>query len=259
MIAFATGKEVMLVMSTIFIGILLYMMIVQGERKKKVYKIRRLPAMDAIEEVIGRGVEMNRPIYFCPGTGALNRLEATSTLAGLTLLSYIANMAVKMGCRIIVSVSKADVYALALEIVRTAFRLEGKEEEFVEEDIMFMPQQKSAAGMIQRENVAATFLMGAWWHEALVMIEAGATVGAMTVSGAAYTLGQLPWFVACSDYVLIGEEFYAASAYISRDPAETSLIAGQDYIKFICLGLIFLGSILATMGIPLLSNLFGGG
>lgn len=257
MITFASGKEVVLVMSIIFIAILLYMMIVEGEQRKKVYNIRRLAPMDAIDEVIGRGVEMNRPIHFCPGTGALNRLEATSTLAGLTLLSYIANMAVKMGCRIIVSVSKADVYALAFEIVRTAFRLEGKEEMFKEEDVMFMPQQKSAAGMMQRENVAANFLMGAWWHEALVMIEAGARVGAMNVSGAAYTLGQLPWFVACSDYVLIGEEFYAASAYISRDPAETSLIAGQDYIKFICLGLIFLGTLLATMGIPLLSNIFG--
>jgi len=259
MIAFDTGKEVMLVMSIIFIGILLYMMIVEGEQRKKVYNIRRLAPMDAIEEVIGRGVEMNRPIHFCPGTGALNRLEATSTLAGLTLLTYIAGIAVKVGCRIIVTVSKADVYTLALEIVRTAFRLEGKEEEFVEEDIMFMPQQKSAAGMLQRENVAANFLMGAWWHESLVMMEAGSRVGAMNVCGAAYTLGQLPWFVACSDYVLIGEEFYAASAYVSRDPAETCLIAGQDYVKFICLGLIALGSILATMGIPVLTKLFGGG
>lgn len=258
MIQFASGKEVVIVWFAIFIALLLYMMIVQGEQKKKVYKIRRLAAMDAIDEVIGRGVEMNRPIHFCPGTGALNRLEATSTLAGLTLLSYIADKAVKMGCRIIVTVSKADVYTLALEIVRTAFRLEGKLEMFNEDDVMFYPQQKAAAGMLQRENIAANFLMGAWWHESLVMIEAGARVGAMNICGAAYTLGQLPWFVACSDYVLIGEEFYAASAYVSKDPAETSLIAGQDYIKFICLGLILLGTLLATMGIPLLSNYFGG-
>lgn len=258
MIAFDSSKTVILVMSIIFIGILLYMMIVEGEQRKKVYNIRRLAPIDAIHEVIGRGVEMNRPIHFCPGTGALNRLEATSTLAGLTLLSYIASTAVRMGCRIIVTVSKSDVYTLAMEIVRTAFRLEGQEEMFKEDDIVFMPQQKSAAGLLQRENVAANFLMGAWWHEALVMIEAGARVGAMNVSGAAYTLGQLPWFVACSDYVLIGEEFYAASAYISRDPAETSVIAGQDYVKFICLGLIFLGVILATMGMPQLSNIFGG-
>jgi len=258
MIKLASGREVILVGTALILVILLYMMIIQGEKRKKLYPIRRLPAMDAMEEAVGRAVEMQRPIHYVPGTGALNRLEATSTLAGLTLLSYVAGLAAKTGARIITTCQVADVYPLTIEIVRQAFQVEGQTDMFREEDCLFMPQEKSAAGLIQRERVAANFLIGAFWHESLVLIEAGARAGAMNIGGAAYTLGQIPFLVSCCDYCLVGEEVYAASAYITKDPSETSVIAGQDYIKLIGLGFIILGTLLSTMGLTVLYDLFRG-
>ena len=37
------------------------------------------------------------------------------------------------------------------------------------------------------------------------------------------------------DYVLIGEEFYAASAYLSGSPEMIGSIKGQDYVKLLCM------------------------
>ena len=59
---------------------------------------------------------------------------------------------------------------------------------------------------------------------------------------------QLPFFVAACDYTLIGEELFAASAYLSGDQRMIASLRGQDVGKIIAMGSILLGSILTTFG-----------
>jgi hypothetical protein len=72
-------------------------------------------------------------------------------------------------------------------------------------------------------------------------------VGAVQIAGTPSTL-QLPFFVAACDYTLIGEEYYAASAYISREPIIVGSIKGQDLGKIILLLLSLSGVIGMTLG-----------
>ena len=44
---------------------------------------------------------------------------------------------------------------------------------------------------------------------------------------------QLPFFVAACDYTLIGEELFAASAYLSGSPEELGSLKGQDVGKIL--------------------------
>ena len=60
-------------------------------------------------------------------------------------------------------------------------------------------------------------------------------------------VGALPFLVAACDYVLIGEEFFAASAYLSGNPDQLGSLKGQDVGKLIVLVLIFIGSSLFTL------------
>jgi len=57
---------------------------------------------------------------------------------------------------------------------------------------------------------------------------------------------QLPFFVAACDYTLIGEEFFAASAYLSGEPAQLGSLKGQDVGKVVVAVFLFVGCILAT-------------
>ncbi len=59
---------------------------------------------------------------------------------------------------------------------------------------------------------------------------------------------QLPFFVAACDYTLIGEELFAASAYLSGEPKQLGSIKGQDVGKFIAMIAILIGVFCATMG-----------
>ena len=57
---------------------------------------------------------------------------------------------------------------------------------------------------------------------------------------------QLPFFVAACDYTLIGEEFFAASAYLSGEPDQLVSLKGQDVGKLIVGIIVVIGVLLAT-------------
>ncbi|MBH0184965.1 MAG: hypothetical protein HP477_05995, partial [Nitrospira sp.] len=57
------------------------------------------------------------------------------------------------------------------------------------------------------------------------------------------------FFVTTCDYTLIGEELYAASAYLSKEPVQIGTLRGQDIGKAIILSTIVIGTVLATIGV----------
>ena len=100
---------------------------------------------------------------------------------------------------------------------------------------------------MHREKVGGSVMTGSWAMEALLMAENARIVGATQVCGTA-SIAQLPFFVAVSDYTLIGEELYAAGAYASGDPEQIASIVGSDISRVMIVGIIILGSILASFG-----------
>jgi hypothetical protein len=226
---------------------------------KKIYipQIREHPGVGAIIEALGRATEMGRPVSFSPGTSDLYSTKyAGDTAAALTILGYTAREAVKKGSKFIVGIAPPTVLPVAEEIVRTAYLMEGKPEEYIEEETVqfFSPNQwgfaTSYIGMMHREHC----LVGGHAAEAMVIAESGATVGAMQVAGST-NVYQLPFFLVACDYTLIGEDEFAAAAYLSPDPVQKGTIFGQDIAKLICALLIVLGALLSTAGIDVISKL----
>ena len=101
----------------------------------------------------------------------------------------------------------------------------------------------SVQGMMVRDKPAACFYMGAFFAESLILAETGNSIGAIQIAGTAMP-AQLPFFVAACDYTLIGEEFFAASAYLTGSPEELGSLKGQDVGKvLVAAGLV--GGVLA--------------
>lgn len=69
----------------------------------------------------------------------------------------------------------------------------------------------------------------------------------MQIAGSA-SIPQIPFFVASCDYTLIGEEIYAASAYLNPEPTTTSGLIVQDWGKMAGMALIIIGVIFTTLG-----------
>ena len=99
-----------------------------------------------------------------------------------------------------------------------------------------------AAGFIL---IVSTFVPP--WKSWAGMAETGNSIGAIQIGGTAMP-AQLPFFVAACDYTLIGEELFAASAYLSHDPKQLGSLKGQDIGKALAMIVIVVGVALATLG-----------
>ncbi|HOX05545.1 MAG TPA: PKD domain-containing protein [Planctomycetota bacterium] len=216
-----------------------------ARRGRQLY-IRRIPGIDAIEEALGRATELGRPIVFTTGMTGLDQL----LFAILGVLSHIGKKAAAFGCRLIVPQRDYEVMPVVSETVREAFRSAGRLDAFNPQDIRYLsPEQFAFAsgymGIVHREKAASCFMFGDYAAESLVLAEAGQQVGAMQVAGTV-SYNQVPFFLTSCDYTIIGEEVYAAGAYLSRDPAQLGSIRGQDVAKLVVLGTVAAGVVFAT-------------
>lgn len=217
-----------------------------GARRGREYFIRRIPGIDAIEESVGRATETGKPVLFVPGWETLQNMQ---TLAGLGVLSWVARRCVQMMVRVIVPVSEPLVVSAAGDILREAYRQEGAEDRFSSQDVIFLGKDESAfaagvIGIMNRENVAAGFYFGGFGYESLLIAESGNRAGLVQVAATA-DFFQIPFFLCACDYTLIGEELFAASAYLSRDPVQIGALSGQDFGKALLLFIIAAGILFA--------------
>ncbi len=217
-------------------------------RSGKPLKIRKIAGLEAVEEAVGRATEMGRSCLFIPGIQDMNDIQ---TIAGLTILSRVAQQAAEYDARIEVPTSKSLVMTTARETVESAFLAAGRPDAYNKDLVYYVTDEQFGyvaylSGMMVREKPAACFYMGAFFAESLILAETGNSIGAIQVAGTAMP-AQLPFFVAACDYTLIGEEFFAASAYLSHDPDQLGSLKGQDVGKLIVAVLLLIGCGLVTL------------
>lgn len=237
----------------IIIGAIIYYM--QQAFSGKIPELRRLHAVDVIEEIIGRCVEMGRPAwYLMDNVNMTSPSVLAPTVAAFQILSYTARMAARLGADFFVPVTQGLAYSIANDIVEEAYKAEGKIEDFDPlGTVMYLPDGSDRMYIINNmwsQRVAGVFFLGSWYHKAVIFTENAARVGAMSLGGTD-TTHNIPFLVAICDYSIIGEELYALGAYVSQDPTQSSSLAGQDIGKYIALILILIGSILATAGVDI--------
>ncbi len=220
--------------------------ILSARRGKQMF-IRRIPGLTAVEEAIGRATEMGRPVIMIPGLSGFDVV----TLQALTIFSYITRKIARFGNSMFLPVCDAQVLTVAEEVIRNAYEAEGVPERFDPDTVRFLSERQFAyasgvAGMIQREKAAAIFMFGSFFAESLIFAESGNQVGAIQIAGTDSTT-QVPFFIAACDYTIIGDEFYAASAYLSREPTLLGSLVGQDIGKLMIIIVIVLGVIAASL------------
>lgn len=207
--------------------------IYRADKQKKDLYIRRISGLNAIDDAVGRATEMGRPILMVPGIGALDAVavQAVNIFAQVTKSAAQFSTPIKLCC------ANAAVYAVAQEVIRDVYQQQGMSDRYSIDSVQYISDQQFAfaagvSGMILREKVAATFLLGAFYAESLIFAETSNSIGAIQVAGSTQT-SQTPFFIAACDYVLIGDEFYAASAYLTREPVLVGSLVGQDWCKIL--------------------------
>jgi len=240
------GRTTVMIASLAFILLVVYF--VRAAKAGKDLFIRRLAGLDHMDDAVGRATEMGKPILFISG---LSTISDVATIAAINILGEVAKKTAEYNTRLIVPCADPIVMAVEQEVVKEAYAKVGRSDAYNEDDVYYLTRSQFAYvagvnGIMVRQRPATILYMGMFFAESLVLAETGASVGAIQIAGTD-AVTQLPFFITSCDYTLIGEELYAASAYLSREPVLLGGLKGQDMAKAAIGFCIVLGVISATL------------
>jgi hypothetical protein len=241
------GRINQLVILAVFVVfVLVYIRLAASGHK---FFVRRIAGLSAIEEAIGRATEMGKPVLYVPGIDDMDNIQ---TIASMVILNDVARLAGTYETPIIVPVCRPFVVPVAEEACKRGFLNAGKPELYNPNNVRYLSDEQFAftagiSGIMMREGTAANLYMGSFFAESLILAETGFSTGAIQIAGTA-NVHQLPFFVAACDYTLIGEELYAASAYLSKEPKLLGTLKASDLAKVVILVLLVAGFVSQTVG-----------
>jgi hypothetical protein len=246
--AFRTDRTNALILILAFsVVILIY---TRWARSGKQLFIRKINGLDEVEEAVGRATEMGKPVLFIPGLQEIDEIE---TIAAISILGRVAKITARYETPLLVPVRYPMVMAAGQEVVEQAYIEEGKADAYNKDIVRYVAGEQFAFtatvnGIMMRDRPATNIFMGAFFAESLLLAETGNAAGSIQIAGTAQP-SQLPFFIAACDYTLMGEELYAASAYLSREPLLLGGLKGQDWIKILLVICILTGVVLLSFGV----------
>jgi hypothetical protein len=252
---FHTQRAVILVACVIF-TVFTVMFISKAKKGEELY-VRPLAGIAAVDDAIGRATEMGRPILYILGLGTAADI---ATIASFSILSRIAKMTAEHRTSILVPCYDPIVMMVAQETVRAAYLDAGRPDMYKEDNINYITSMQFAYvaavnGIMLRERTATNFYLGKFYAESLILAETGSVAGSIQISGTD-EVAQIPFFVAATDYTLIGEELYAASAYLGREPLLLGTLKAQDWAKALVMISLILGGLATSFHFEFFKSLF---
>jgi len=252
---FNTGRIPVLIFVAAFIILVLYF--IKKAKSGASLFVRRLAGIEAVDEAIGRATEMGKPILYVIGLGTAADI---ATIASYTILGRVAKKVAEYQTRLIVPCYDPITMTVAQETVKTAYADAGRPDAYSDDMVYFVTQSQFAYvaavnGTMLRELPATNIYMGKFYAESLILAETGALAKSIQISGTD-EIAQIPFFVVACDYTLIGEELYAASAYLGREPLLLGTLKAQDYAKAAVIILAIIGFATVNLGYEGIKNLF---
>jgi hypothetical protein len=213
-------------------------------KRHGVPQLRSLPPMDAISDAVGRATEQGSPVVYITGWGG--DMARPTTMASMVILSEVAQRTAEYNCRLLFPSHDPLVVSVAQETVSNAASVAGRPDWYKPDDLAFVSQSQlgyaaAVDGIMAREHPGAVFLLGTFEGEALILAETAHQTGAVTIAGTDSTI-QLSFLLVACDFTLIGEELFAASGMIAGDKAITAAVLGQDWLKYLIVGMLIVGA-----------------
>jgi hypothetical protein len=208
--------------------------------------LRPVRGFQSLTGQVGRAVESGRRVHFSLGRAALNSAASPTSLAALAALDYLARDGCASDVPPIVTVGDGTLLPAAQDQLRGAYSRAGRAGDFSNTMAEFVAPESSpmsyAAGVsytVQHSNVGSNLLMGHFGPEIGVILEAAGRENTDQIVGSddptALAVGA-----AMSDDLLIGEELFAAGAYLTGSPSQIASLQLQDILRLIVVTAVFL-------------------
>ncbi len=256
-LAFGASTVFMLLAMLIFL-LLFFAAWLPIERGRQIL-LRPLRSLARVREMSEQAAESGTTVHFSPGIGGLNGQAGTAeTLNGLSTLSSAARISARTRGNLAVTSNDSLTYLTAEDVARIEYIRAGREADYTVEKNQFIAQQDRMAYiaganyLVSNSEVSGAIMLGRFGSEYLLAGETLARRNLPQVVGSTQ-VEALPLMVgtAGANNVLIGEEVYAAPAYLDREPAHLASLQAQDWLRLAIIAIIIAGVIAATLGITI--------
>jgi hypothetical protein len=230
------------------------LMVVFSRRKRdQVVSLREIPAFARLKRGIALAVEAGTQLHVSLGHGGLNGPQGASALLGLSMLKRIGRIASVSDRPLIATSGEATLAILSNDLSQNNLRSIDSSGQFDPNkgQLTGLTPFSFAAGIIPLMNdqhVSVTLLAGTFGSEVALITDSAERNGSLTLAGSDNITAQAVLYASAQE-PLVGEELYAAGAYLEAGPMHTASLGAQDVVRWIIVLAILLGLVLKFVNI----------
>jgi hypothetical protein len=224
-------------------------------RRRSPASLRPIDAYEQLNHSVGLAVEMGTRLHISLGRGNLLTSRGGSALAGLAMLRRLSERTSVSDRPPVVTSGDASLAILSRDTLQSGYRAAGAEDQyrFSTGRLTGLTPFSYAAGAlstIHDESVSANIVLGDLGIEAGLLAEAADRENTSLIA-ASDDLAAQSIFFAASEEPLIGEELFAAGAYVGAGASHEASLHVQDILRWLIILGILIGSLLKFVGAPL--------
>jgi len=204
---------------------------------------------------VGLAVENGTRLHVSLGRGALLTARGGSALAALAMLRRLAERTSVSDRPPVVTAGDASLAILSQDTLQSGYRAAGAEDQyrFSTGRLTGLTPFSYAAGavpMIHDENVTANIIIGDLGTESALLVEAADRQNTSLIAASDNLAAQSVFYAAAQD-PLVGEELFAAGAYVGAGASHGASLNVQDILRWLIILAILIGAGLKILGAPI--------
>ncbi len=213
---------------------------------------REIAAFTRLRHAVGRVVEDGTRLHVSLGRGALATPQSASALAGLALLRRLAELTSAGDQPPIATSGDAALAILSQDTLQTGAQVsaQGAYDPTAGRLTGLTPFSYAAGALpvIRDENISTNVLIGNFGVEAALLVEAAERANTFTLAASDNLTAQAVLYASAQE-PLLGEELYAAGAYVDSGRLHSASLTVQDILRWLIIAVIVVGALLKLIGI----------
>ena len=234
--------------SVLLIGLTLW-------RRRTPATLRVIEAYERLNKAVGIAVENGTRLHISLGRGNLFTARGGSALAGLAMLRRLTERTSVSDRPPIVTSGDASLTVLSQDTLQSGYRAAGAEDQyrFSTGRLTGLSPFSYAAGtmpIIRDENVSTNIFIGDFGNEAALLTEEADRENTNLIAASDNLSAQAIFYASAQD-PLIGEELFAAGAYVGAGASHEASLNAQDILRWLIILAILIGAGLTILGAPI--------
>ena len=235
----------------VFLGLMIAFWSIRKDQSRR--DLREIPAFSRLKRAIALSVEAGKRLHISLGSRGLHDLRGAPALVGLNLIQKISRTVSVSDLPPIASSGDATLSILSQDALHSGYREVNAESRFDPNSgqLTGLTPFSYAAGalpLITDQPVSVTLLAGSYGSEALLLTDAAERADSLTFAGTENINAQAVLYASASES-LIGEELFAAGAYLQSSGMHVASLFAQDVFRWVVIVVLLVGIVLKFAGV----------